>query len=337
MERNSPIIAIIVLSIILIFGWCSSLFFVEGEGVFGYSYSTISMNERGLSPFADQSLIPHTHLLGTDKLGRDTLAGIGNGICIAFYLSLISIGLSLVIGIVMSILSTFHLFTRVKVSGVFYWLTAIAVWYLIFLVTSLATAGEIDFTYLTVMWGLISVGLYFASRKNNWSLSADDIVMKIIELWRTLPALLILLILASLFDNISYTTLGVLIALLIWPSYTRLLRGEFIRLSGVPFIKSAIASGASIWTLYWKHLLSNALTPLIAHICFAIVAIILLEATLSFLGIGIPYNQVSLGGMIKASTDNMSYWWLAVFPGLTLVVILISLNKIGTSFLIKKD
>jgi len=337
MHRSSTKAALAALMIILLFGWCSSLLFVEGSGTYGYSYSTIEIGERGLSPLDDQSHLSHKHLLGTDKLGRDTLAGIGNGIKIAAYLSLLSVGLAFLIGFVMSVLATFHLFTQVRVSSLLYWISVVVVWYGLYLVTYVVLDLQVDYTYVTLAIGIMSVGVYIASRKWQSTLTLDAMILKIIELWRTLPALLILLIIASLVENISYTTLACLIAILIWPSYTRLLRGEIVKLSSLPYIKSAIASGASLRTLYLRHLLPNAMAPLIAHTCFVMVSVILLEASLSFLGIGIPYDQVSLGGMIKASTDQMSYWWLAVFPGLVLVILLISLNQIGTSTLVNDE
>ncbi len=326
-------LAVAALMVILIFGCCSSLLFVEGSGRYGYSYSTLDISGRGISPLDDQSHLSHRHLLGTDKLGRDTLAGIGNGIKIAAYLSVLSVGLALLIGIVMSVLSTFHLFTQVRVSPPLYWISVLGLWYSLYLLTYVVLDLEVDFTYVTIGLSLISAGVYIASRKWNSSLTADQMILKIIELWRTLPSLLILLIIASMVQTMTYTTLSCMIAILIWPSFARLLRGEIIKLSSLPYIKSAIASGASLRVLYLRHLLPNAMAPVIAHLCFAMVSVILLEATLSFLGIGIPYDQVSLGGMIKASTDQIAYWWLAVFPGMILVVLLISLNKIGTSIL----
>lgn len=337
MKKFGTVVALAALTIILLFGLCSSFLFVEGSGSYGYSYSTIEISERGLSPFSDQSSLGKTHILGTDKLGRDTLAGIGNGIKIATYLTLISCGLGLLIGMIMSMLSTFHLFKYVKVSAVTYWLSVLGLWYGIYLIAYAGLNLQLDFTYLTIGFLLLSGGVFLASRKRGASLTLDEMILKIIELWKTLPALLVLLIIASLVQEITYTTLGILIALLIWPSFARLLRGEFIKLSSLPYLKSAIASGASLSTVYWRYLLPNAIAPLIAHVCFVAVAVISLEATLSFLGIGIPYDQVSLGGMIKASTDQISYWWLAVFPGLILVIILISLNTIGTSFIVKEE
>lgn len=332
--NKSTIIAIGCLVGLLIYGLVSTFIFQE-DGRIGYSYSTISIADKGLRPLTSSEFTGKYHVLGTDRLGRDTLACIGNGIKVALSFSVLASFLAVLIGGIIAYFSTLQYLKSIQVRKWKLLGIALGIWYICYLIGLWIKGSNLEFTFFSISY-ISFVFLIFRETILRGTLSADDATIKVMEVWKSLPVLLILIIIASMVENISYIALAMIIALLLWPGYVRLMRAEFIRLSKQDYIKSALASGASTLHIYIYHLLPNTITPLVAKFCFGLINIILLEATLSFLGIGIPVEEVSLGSMIKASTDRISYWWLSVFPGLTLMILLLSLNTLGTWFISKE-
>ncbi len=301
-----------------------------------YSYNDLDLNNRQVSPFASQAVPSFywRHHLGTDDLGRDTLAGIVHGLRITVFLAILTVLLALIIGLCFGLLSSYQYFSRRRVPTWLILLFALFLSYLGFVwYYSLAGSG-FNFTFLLLMFLGFCSFILFETKRNDY-LSFDDGVSKLIETLKILPMLLILIVVSGFFDKVSYSGLITIFALLMWPSFTRLFRGEFIKLSQQDFVTSSRALGSSTYSTLFRHVVPNAMTPLITHICFAMVGVILLEATLSFLGIGVPVEEVSLGSMIKESRGNVSAWWIAVFPGLVLYLLLSNLNTLGSKYIKK--
>ena len=333
---RSIIIAISCLASIILFGLLSSVIFQDGGGLSGYSYTTISISDKGLSPFSTSVKTGHFHVLGTDKLGRDTLAGIGNGLKVAIGFALLAAILAAAIGALIAYFATYQYYRSTRLKLGYLVAGAIVVWYSLYLIGVAILGSSLDFTFFTISYVALLILIWRETRQRNGYLSMDEASLKVIEVWKTIPLIMVVIIFSSIITSINYVSLAIIISLLLWPTYTRLIRGELIKLSKQDFVKSALASGASHRHIYIQHLLPNTVAPLIAKFCFSLISIILLESTLSFLGIGIPVDQVSLGSMIKESTDRMHYWWMAVFPGMTLMILLLSLNTIGSWYLKKQ-
>ncbi len=332
---KSLIIAICCLVSLVLFGLLSSVIFQE-DGLVGYSYGTISIPDKGLAPFTTSAKTGHFHLFGTDKLGRDTLAGIGNGLKVATGFALLAAMLAAVIGALIAYVATYQYYRSTRIKLGYLIGGAIVVWYTLYLLGVVIIGSNLDFTFFTISYLALLTLIWRETSQHNGHLSMDEASLKVIEVWKTIPLIMVVIIFSSIVSSINYVSLAIIIAFLLWPTYTRLIRGELIKLSKQDFVKSALASGASHRHIYLQHLLPNTIAPLIAKFCFSLISIILLESTLSFLGIGIPIDQVSLGSMIKESTDRMSYWWMAVFPGMTLMMLLLSLNTVGSWYLKKQ-
>lgn len=327
-------IAILCIALLVLWGLVSPIVFQEG-GMIGYSHSTLSVGDKGLSPLSLSESTGHRHILGTDRLGRDTLAGIGNGLRITLAFAISAALLALLIGTIIGFISSYQYIRLYRVRLWKVLLIGLVGWYLCYLIGVSLIGSDLDFTFFTVSYTLFMILIWRETANRGGYLSADEATTKVIEVWKTVPTLLVLIILASMVTVGSYVSLTLIIATLLWTSYARLLRGEVIRLSKQDYIKSALASGASTGHIYIKHVLPNVIAPIVARFCFGLISIILLEATLSFLGVGVPIDQVTLGSMVKDSTERISYWWLAVFPGIILVALLLSLNTIGSWYLRK--
>lgn len=302
-----------------------------------YSYHDLDLKNREVSPLKKQEVSSFywRHHFGTDDLGRDTLAGIIHGLKITVFLALSTTCFALIIGLCFGLLASYQYFNRTKLPLWVLVLTSLVFSYVLFVWYYSVATAPFNFMFVLLAFLMFSGFVFFETRANG-QVSYDDAVSKLIETLKVLPMLLILIVISGFFDKVSYLGLITIFSLLMWPSFTRLFRGEFIKLSQQDYVTSSKALGSSSLSILIKHVLPNAITPMIAHICFTMIGIILLEATLSFLGIGVPVEEVSLGSLIKESRGNIATWWLAVFPGIMLYILLSNLNTLGSSFVKKR-
>ena len=161
------------------------------------------------------------------------------------------------------------------------------------------------------------------------ALPLDSIIVKLLELFRAIPGLFLILAIFSIIHDPSLWKVILVIGLLRWAGMTRLLRAEVQRLKSESFVSSAKVTGLSDWRIITRHILPNALGPLIVASCFMMGNAILIEASLSFLGIGVSTDSVSWGAMLGASKIYINAWWLAIFPGFLIFLLILSFNILG--------
>jgi peptide/nickel transport system permease protein len=154
---------------------------------------------------------------------------------------------------------------------------------------------------------------------------------RFIEIMDCFPPLLLILVAISLFEsqnNMFY--IMAVIGLTGWTGVARLVRGEFLRLSSLPFTLAAKAVGASDFRIIVHHLLPNALGPILVAGTFGVASAILIESSLSFLGFGMQAPTPSWGDILSESRRYIDFaWWLAFFPGLAILVTIMSYNFVG--------
>lgn len=158
----------------------------------------------------------------------------------------------------------------------------------------------------------------------------DNILMRITDLFLTVPFLAILLILSSFLGAGNPVRVAFILAFLLWTSLARIVRGEFLSLREKEFVEAAKVLGASDSRIIFRHILPNTVGPIIVNATLIVATAILIEAALSFLGFGIQPPFPALGKLISDGQDALTtQWWLAVFPGLTIVLIALCINFIG--------
>jgi peptide/nickel transport system permease protein len=156
----------------------------------------------------------------------------------------------------------------------------------------------------------------------------DDALMRLTEFFQTLPGFVLLIVLVALFTP-SVTSTVVAIGLVSWTPVARIVRGEFLSLRTREFVQAAILLGESNFRIILTQVLPNALSPIIVSASLLVGTSILLEAALSFLGLGDP-NLMSWGYMIGAArTVIQRAWWMSVFPGLAIVLTVLGFNLLG--------
>ena len=116
---------------------------------------------------------------------------------------------------------------------------------------------------------------------------------------------------------------------MLWTSTARVIRGVFLSLREKEYVEAAKAAGGGDMRIMFRHILPNTLGPIVVTATLAVAAAILIEAALSFLGFGIKPPTPSLGVLISAGQNNPQKWWLTVFPGLMIVIIVLAINFVG--------
>jgi peptide/nickel transport system permease protein len=157
----------------------------------------------------------------------------------------------------------------------------------------------------------------------------DNILMRITDLVLTLPALAILLTAAALLGQGSQWRVSVILALFFWTGLARIVRGVFLSLREKEYVEAAKAAGSGDIRIMFRHILPNTLGPIVVNGTLSVGAAIIVEAALSFLGFGIKPPTPSLGSLIASGQQFPQKWWITVFPGLTLLVIVVAINFVG--------
>jgi len=157
----------------------------------------------------------------------------------------------------------------------------------------------------------------------------DNMLMRITDLVLTLPALAILLVAAKLLGGGNQWNVTFILAGFFWTGLARIVRGVFLSLREKEYVEAAKAAGSGNTRIMFRHILPNTMGPVIVNGTLATATAILTEAALSFLGFGISPTKPSLGNLVAGGQANPQDWWLTIFPGLTIVLIVLCINFVG--------
>ncbi len=165
----------------------------------------------------------------------------------------------------------------------------------------------------------------------------DNLLMRFTDYMLSIPQLFLLLIFAQLLRSTNNPALSggplpiiVIISILVWPPLARIVRGQFLALKAKEFVEAARMSGARNLRIIFRHILPNAASPIIVAATLRVGASIITESTLSFLGFGVQPPTATWGNMLKNAQAQMTYApWTAIFPGLAILITVLSLNYIG--------
>lgn len=160
----------------------------------------------------------------------------------------------------------------------------------------------------------------------------DAVMMRFLDALLSIPRLLLLLGVLVAWPHLSIGALILFLGLTGWFGLSRIVRGQVLALKHAEFVTAAEALGASRRRILVRHLLPNLVSPIIVAATLGIAHVIVLEAGLSFLGIGVPQPLASWGNIIYDGSDQIAQlWWMSLFPGLFLVITVMTLNVLGES------
>jgi oligopeptide transport system permease protein len=171
-----------------------------------------------------------------------------------------------------------------------------------------------------VLWG--AVAGYVGGK-------TDAVMMRIVDILYALPFMIFIILLMVVFGR-SILLLFLAIGCVEWLTMARIVRGQVLTLRQQEFVDAAVVVGLSPWQIITRHIIPNALGPIIVYVTLTIPSVMLLEAFLSFLGLGIQPPESSWGLLISYGVETMEeYPWLLIFPGLALSLTLFALNFLG--------
>ena len=306
-------------------------------------YSPQALDKKNfnyVSPFGRQRVESwrYRHWMGTDQIGRDVAAGMIWGARTAMLVGLVSMGVALLIGILLGAVAGFFGDRSLKVSIAGVVLNLIVGAAGLFYATvpgpdgAFRGWGQAVLIFATIL--LIANALSWLLSKNPFLkrrvyLPADMLVLRLIEVMNSIPALLLLLSVAAVLHKPSLLATMLIIGLIRWTGIARFIRAELLRIRSLGYIESARVLGLSEWRILWRHAAPNALGPVLIALAFGIAGAILLEAFLSFLGIGLSPEEVTWGTMLNVARSNFRAWWLALGPGLAIFITVTIFNLLG--------
>ena len=208
------------------------------------------------------------HWLGTDRLGRDVLAGLVHGSRYALTIGLVSVGISMCIGLILG-----------------------------------AAAG------------------YFGG----W---IDLALSRLFELWAAIPSFFLILTAAAFFPP-SLFFIMIIIGLTSWVGIARLTRSQFLQVRSYDYVSAARSLGYSNRRIMFRHILPNAIGPILIPAAFGVAGAILAESGLSFLGVGVPAEAITWGSLLAGARSHTAAWWLVVMPGLAIFLTVTLYNLLG--------
>ncbi len=315
-----------------------------------YSGYTTDLKNKFKSPFQEKIIVDGfgKHPFGTGALGKDVAAGIIHGTRIALLVGICSMFIAGIFGIFLGGIAGYFGDNKIKLS----WIHMLL--FLPFLLLGIYWAYISSFNIGHAFWQLLIGKLilffslfiplafaeYLCSTFNiekSLSLPLDLILMRLIEIVNSIPGLLLLFALLAVIEFPSVWTLIIIIGLIRWTTIARFVRAEMLKLREIEFVQSAKVLGLSSLRTIFLHALPNALTAVTITIAFGIASAILIEASLSFLSLGVNEDTMTWGKMLSYARQKPSAWWLAIFPGLAIFLCVYSFNNIGDILSKKSD
>ena len=174
----------------------------------------------------------------------------------------------------------------------------------------------------------VTIGVIVGSVAGYFRGILDDILMRLTEVFQTVPNFLFVIVLVSIFQP-SVVTISIAIGIVSWPPVARLVRGQFLTLRQRAFVESCVVIGMSTPRIIFSQILPNCIAPVVVTASIMVATAILMEAALAFLGLGDP-NVMSWGAMIGFGRQSLrTAWYLAAIPGIAIQLTVLSISFVG--------
>jgi peptide/nickel transport system permease protein len=175
----------------------------------------------------------------------------------------------------------------------------------------------------------IMIGTIIGAIAGFYGGKVDALLMRFVDIMLAFPTFFLILAVIAILEPSIFTIMAV-IGFTGWMDVARLVRAEFLTLKERDFVSAARAIGVSDVRLIFRHILPNALSPIFVAATFGIAGAILVESSLSFLGLGVQPPTPSWGNILTAGKDNIEVaWWLSLYPGLAILITVLSYNLVG--------
>jgi peptide/nickel transport system permease protein len=289
------------------------------------------------------------HWLGTNKRGEDVLSGLINGTRVSLTIGILSMSIASLLGLFLGAMAGYFGDKKLKTTRGAFWTFTIGIvfaWYYAFSVRSYAIADGFATSSMAMLGQLLLSVLIFvfvlliffylgklvgriSILNHKVFIPVDSIVSRCIEILISMPLLILIISIAAIAKEKSIINVMVIIGLTGWTPIARLTRAEFLRVSNLEYIQAAKSMGFKEFRIIFRHALPNAIAPALVAIAFGVASAILIESSLSFLGVGVPPSTVTWGSLLNSGREQFSAWWLVVFPGLAIFITVTIYNLLG--------
>ncbi len=272
------------------------------------------------------------YLLGTDELGRDVFARMLQGAWVSLTVGFVAVGIAVLIGIFLGGLSGYYGQSPISVGQVLIVLVA-----LLLAVNWSRLSTNVLMLLLSIAIGIAVLQVLLHKKGlrgplfflNAQLLSVDMLVTGLIDVMLCIPTFFLILTVIALLPSSMYNIM-IVIGLTSWMGAARFVRAEFLSLREQDFVTAARALGVSDWRIIFRHMVPNAIAPVLVSATIGIAGAILTEAGLSFLGFGVPPPHATWGNILS---DGKNYLfdapWLTFVPGIAILVVVLSFNLFG--------
>ncbi|UCH21028.1 MAG: ABC transporter permease [Deltaproteobacteria bacterium] len=307
--------------------------------------SLVRLQEKLRAPFSKphlETLRPNEiptlgiYLLGTDDLGRDVFSRMLQGAWVSLTVGFVAVGISVIIGIFMGGIAGYFGQRHIRLDQV--------------LVTCLLSAGAALVFFNQAKWGAVLLVLghayifylllmrLIAVRKippkrfellHLDTISIDTLIMRLVDIMLCFPSFFLILTVVALLPASIYNIM-IVIGLTSWMGTTRFVRAEFLSLREQDFVAAARALGVDNFRIIFRHMMPNAIAPVLVSATIGIATAILTEAGLSFLGFGVPPPHATWGNILSDGKNFIfDAPWLTFVPGFSILVVVLAFNLFG--------
>jgi peptide/nickel transport system permease protein len=276
------------------------------------------------------------YLFGTDELGRDVFARMLQGAWVSLTVGFVAVGIAVVIGIFMGGIAGYYGQRHIRVGQ----LIIVAFLFLGALLL-IARLVFVSGTFFICAAAGILVSIYVkpsvkktsgAPWKRFWhknTLSIDTVIMRFVDIMLCFPSFFLILTVVALLPASIYNIM-IVIGLTSWMGATRFVRAEFLSLRELDFVAAARALGLSNFRIIFRHMMPNAVAPVLVSATIGIATAILTEAGLSFLGFGVPPPHATWGNILSDGKNFIfDAPWLTFVPGIGILIVVLSFNLFG--------
>ncbi|MBN8569217.1 MAG: ABC transporter permease [Ignavibacteria bacterium] len=174
----------------------------------------------------------------------------------------------------------------------------------------------------------VLIGVLLGSLAGFYGGTTDILIMRFVEIMTNMPTFFLIIVIVAIYGSSIWYVMAA-IGLTGWTTDAKLIRGEILKVRNMEYVVAANSVGLPNMRILFRHILPNAIAPVLVSGAFAVASAILIEASLSFLGFGVKATTVTWGSLINLAREASNAWWLAIFPGLMIFISVVAYNLIG--------